>query len=148
MPAKKSAAPTVRAPPLLAISSSASRARATAGYSAAGSAWASEPPTVPRLRIWKWPMRGVAAARSGAAAAMSSRSSTSHCRTMAPSVSAVADASTMRSDATRPTSTSASKRARRRLSIGTRLCPPARTLASSPSSLSSAVTSSTVVGAW
>ena len=38
---------------------------ATAGNSDAGSAWASDPPTVPRLRIWKWPMSGVAGASSG-----------------------------------------------------------------------------------
>ncbi len=36
-----------------ATSMSASSASATAGYSAAGSAWAIDPPSVPRLRIWK-----------------------------------------------------------------------------------------------
>ena len=45
----------------------ASRARATAGYSAAASAWASDPPIVPRLRIWKWPISGVARDSRGSA---------------------------------------------------------------------------------
>ena len=51
-----------------ASSSSAPSATATAGYSDAGSACASEPPTVPRLRIWKCPISGVACASSGTAA--------------------------------------------------------------------------------
>ena len=41
-----------------------------------------------------------------------------------------------------------SKRVSRSASIGTRLCPPARTLASSPCSASSAVTSESDSGAW
>ena len=52
-PVKKSAAGTDLAPPLDTTSNDASRATATAGYSAAGSAWTSEPPIVPLLRIWK-----------------------------------------------------------------------------------------------
>ena len=55
-PVKNSLAGTVRDPVVDASSNVASSATATAGYSAAGSAWASEPPIVPRLRIWKWPM--------------------------------------------------------------------------------------------
>ena len=43
----------------------ASSVSATAGYSAAGSAWAIDPPSVPRLRIWKWPISGVARASNG-----------------------------------------------------------------------------------
>ncbi len=35
------------------------------GSSAAASAWAIEPPTVPRLRVTKWPTRGSASAASG-----------------------------------------------------------------------------------
>ena len=50
---KKSAAGTRRVEPLLATSTSASSASATAGSSDAGSACAMDPPTVPRLRIWK-----------------------------------------------------------------------------------------------
>ena len=50
---KNSDAGTVRGPWVFVTSNSASRASATAGYSAAGSAWASDPPSVPRLRIWK-----------------------------------------------------------------------------------------------
>ena len=56
-PVKKSAAGTTRGPGDDRTSRSASRATATAGYSAAGSAWAIDPPMVPRLRIWRWPMR-------------------------------------------------------------------------------------------
>ena len=70
-PVKNSEAGIVRRPREERTSSWASSVRATAGYSAAGSAWAMEPPIVPRLRIWKCPMRGVARARSGAAAATS-----------------------------------------------------------------------------
>ena len=55
-PVKKSAAGTARLPATDTMSNDASRATATAGYSAAGSAWTSEPPIVPQLRIWKWPM--------------------------------------------------------------------------------------------
>jgi len=47
------------------------------------------------------------------------------------------------SAAMRPMSTSAEGRASRRLSIGTKLCPPASTFASSPSSASTATASST-----
>ena len=54
----------------------ASSASATAGYSAAGSACAIDPPSVPRLRIWKWPISGVARASSGTAAATSALAST------------------------------------------------------------------------
>ena len=53
-PSKKSRGGDV-SPPLRSETTSivASSASATAGYSAAGSAWAIEPPSVPRLRIWK-----------------------------------------------------------------------------------------------
>ena len=67
VPVKNSDGGMVRRPVGDRTSSSASRASATAGYSAAGSAWAIEPPTVPRLRIWKCPMNGVARASSGTA---------------------------------------------------------------------------------
>ena len=50
----------------LCATTSASSASATAGNSAAGSAWARLPPMVPRLRIAGWPINGRAAAISGA----------------------------------------------------------------------------------
>ena len=53
MPVKNSAAGMARWPRGDSVSMTASRASATAGYSAAASACASEPPIVPRLRIWK-----------------------------------------------------------------------------------------------
>ena len=62
VPSKKSAAGMRRDEPVRAASSSASSASATAGSSEAESAWAIEPPTVPRLRIWKWPISGSALA--------------------------------------------------------------------------------------
>ena len=49
---KKSSAGMRRLPDGPATSREASSASAVAGYSAAGSACANEPPTVPRLRIW------------------------------------------------------------------------------------------------
>ena len=65
----------VRRPRGDCASSCASSASATAGYSAAGSAWASDPPIVPRLRIWKCPISGVARASSGTASATSAEDS-------------------------------------------------------------------------
>ena len=62
---KKSAAGMRRMPFGPATSISASSTRTTAGSSAAGSACAREPPRVPRLRIWKWPMCGATRASNG-----------------------------------------------------------------------------------
>ena len=47
--------------------SSASSARTTAGMSDAGSAWASEPPSVPRLRTWTSPMSWMASSAAAPA---------------------------------------------------------------------------------
>ena len=80
VPTKNSAAGTVRVPLVPATSSSASSASATAGSSDAGSAWAIEPPTVPRLRIWKWPMSGMASASSGTASPAAASCSTARWR--------------------------------------------------------------------
>jgi hypothetical protein len=49
---KKSSAAITRTPAVPAATISASQATAIPGISAAGSAWATLPPTVPRLRIW------------------------------------------------------------------------------------------------
>ena len=70
-PVKNEAAGIERVPRGETASISASSASATAGYSAAGSACAIEPPNVPRLRIWKCPMKGVTRVSSGAAFATS-----------------------------------------------------------------------------
>ena len=55
-PRKKSPAATEREPPLLVSVSSAPAASSDAGQSAAGSAWTTLPPMVPRLRTWGSPM--------------------------------------------------------------------------------------------
>ena len=66
-PSKKSAAVMVRSPrSALRAWSSASRARATAGSSAAGSAWARLPPSMAPGCGWaSWPIKGSAAASRG-----------------------------------------------------------------------------------
>ena len=51
-PRKKSAALMTRWPPFPITVISASQVTAMPGISAAGSAWHTLPPTVPRLRIW------------------------------------------------------------------------------------------------
>ena len=71
-PVKKSRALTVRRPEGPAMSRVAFRQAATAGSSAAGSAWARLPHTVPRLRSSRWPTQGSAMASSGTAAAAGS----------------------------------------------------------------------------
>ena len=84
VPVKNSAAGIVRRPRTDTASNSASRASATAGSSDAGSAWASDPPIVPRLRIWKWPISGTARARRGTSRATSASRSTVACVVDAP----------------------------------------------------------------
>ena len=99
----------------------ASRASATAGYSPAGSAWAIEPPTVPRLRIWKWPMYGVASLSIGTAAATSALASTAASVVPAPIQSVPSRSWMPRSPSMRPMSTRWPNAASRSASIGTRL---------------------------
>ncbi len=103
-----------------------------AGSSAAGSAWARLPPTVPRARVCRWPMTGAASARSGAAAAMRASRSSACWRTSAPRRRADPSRCTAASPETRFRSTTTAGRTRRMFIIGTRLCPPARSLASPP----------------
>ncbi len=145
-PRKRAEAGIARSPPAEATIASPSSASSTAGSSAAGSACAMLPPTVPRLRVAGWPTCCSASASSGARSATSDERRASAWRVVAPSRSAPL-AEIPESEATRPTSTSADGRARRRLSIGTRLCPPASTLASPPHSASIATASSTVSAA-
>ena len=71
-------------PPGPRATSSTSRASATAGYSAAGSAWAIEPPTVPRLRICGCPTRAVATCSMGLRASTSWDRSAARLLVMAP----------------------------------------------------------------
>ena len=148
VPWKKSAAAMSRLPPGPAASMVASSASATAGSSEAGSAWAIEPPTVPRLRIWKCPMWGSARATSRASAETVASCSAVDWRTRAPIRTCPFERSIVSSPATLLRSTRCPNVARRSDIIGTRLCPPASTLASSPCSASRPTASPTVVGAW
>ena len=127
---------------------SASSASATAAYSAAGSAWAIAPPNVPRVRIWKWPMCGVAIVSSGTESATSSSIPTSAWEVVAPTRTAPSSRSMPHSSSTREMSMRLSKCVNRIASIGTRLWPPANTLASSPNSASMSAASFTDSGRW
>ena len=134
---KKSAAGMLRLPEGPWATSSASSATAMAGYSAAGSAWAMDPPMVPRLRIWGWPILAVAAWSTGWRLRTAGESSTSRLLVMAPISKRPRSFSRMYSSSSiLPRSMSSSGRAKRMLSRGTRLWPPARILAS-PSLLAS-----------
>src|SRR5262245_27779561 len=93
-------------------------------------------------------MNGVDRASSGTASAASALRSTAASVVAAPTHSWPSRRSMPCRPAMRPTSTRWSNTARRRASRGTRLWPPARTLASSPSSASAAAASSAVPGAW
>src|SRR5689334_2028650 len=93
-------------------------------------------------------MNGVTRVSSGTDRASSSSRSTVACVVIALTITVPFARSTPRSSATRLRSTRCSKRVRRSASIGTRLCPPASGLASSPCSASSATTSATLSGAW
>ena len=63
---------------------SPSSAVSTAGYSADGSAWAIEPPIVPRERIGRWPTQRVASRSSGSREATTGENSIVRCRVIAP----------------------------------------------------------------
>ena len=63
---------------------SASSAVSATGNSAAGSAWATEPPTVPRLRIAGWATWRTAWASSGQPSATTAERSIVACRVSAP----------------------------------------------------------------
>jgi hypothetical protein len=129
-PVKKSSAATLRTPPGPRRWRRAPSASITAGSSAAGSAWAMLPPMVPRLRICACATDGSVSAMRGARSASSALLSAARCRTIAPirtppSASAMASRPGMR---LRSMSTAGA--ASRKFIAGTRLCPPARSLAS------------------
>ena len=83
-PVKKSAARTVRDRSRLRKVNTASSASITAGSSAAGSACARLPPSVPRVRIAACATKGIAAATSGASRATTALCSSARCRVMPP----------------------------------------------------------------
>ena len=122
------------APPLLPSTTDAMAplsASRTSGNSALGSACATEPQTVPRLRVCACPTHGNAAARSGWRSASSGHARSSACRTPAPTRMAFASTAIFASSAQMhdvdqrlsgaPCASTASAR---------RLCPPARMRAS------------------
>ena len=83
-PCRNSAAGMRRVPPGPVATSSAPSASATAGSSAAGSAWARLPPIVPLLRMGVCATYPTASATSGAAIATSGERSSSARRVIAP----------------------------------------------------------------
>src|SRR5690349_2744536 len=135
-PLKNFRAATVRLPPFDCSVNVASSTSITGGMSAAGSAWANPPPIVPAFRTWRSPMCSVTSAISGYIALRSLDSSSSRYVVAAP-IFMPAPAFFMPFNcASRPMSISVSGVARRNLSNGSRLCPPAITLAFLPSALS------------
>ena len=129
MPWKKSPAAMVRSPSSVATVNDAPRATSTVGRSDAGSAWATLPPMVPRLRTAGSPMTPAAAARAGACFATSADAAISAWVVRAPMRTRPSATAMPFSSATRPMSISADGTASRSFSRGIRLCPPARSLA-------------------
>ena len=114
--------------------------------SSAGSAWHSEPPTVPRLRTTGSAMTRSASRKIGHTAASASDSSASRCRVIAPIRTTVGSTTTYPSSAAKSLmSTRYSGLAMRNFIIGSRLCPPATTIAPSPSRSSNPIAWSTLV---
>ena len=139
---KKSVAATSRVPPGPVTTSVPPRAKTAAGRSDAGSAWASEPPRVPRCRTAGSPTTEATWASSGQAVAKSVECSRAEWVVSAPmdTVSLSTEIPT-RSDA-RPTSTRTAGVANRSLMSGISDWPPASSLASSPCSASAATAAS------
>ena len=79
-----SSMPTVRSPPLPVMTTVAFSAEQTAERSSAASAWASEPPIVPRLRTTGSAITCSASAKTGKCRASSLDSSSSRWRVIAP----------------------------------------------------------------
>ena len=94
-----------------------------------GSAWATLPPMVPRLRTAGSPMTPAAAARAGACAATSDDAAICAWVVRAPTRSRPSATDIPFSSPMRPMSMSAGGAASRSFSSGIRLCPPASTLA-------------------
>ena len=115
---KKSSAVTVRVPPGPVSSTEPPSATSAIGRSAAGSAWASEPPMVPRWRICGSPTRPAAWASSGARSRTSSEAARSACRVVAPMTSSPFSLVIPLSSVSRPMSMSTSGAASRSFIIG------------------------------
>ena len=128
-PRKNSLAGIVRSPLRERTVTVASSAERTTGSSAAGSAWATLPPAVPRLRIAGCPMYGSASASSGDAWATAGSCSSSANVVSAP-MRRPPLVDTPRSSAIGVMSTRVTGRASRRFISATRLWPPASAFAS------------------
>ena len=144
---KKSAATTRRCPPGPAITNSASRATIGAGRSPAGSACAQAPPMVPRCRTCGSATVSTHLAISDACSATNGSPTTSKYGVIAPMTIASPSSRTPLSESILAKSISSSGAASRSFITGSRLCPPAMILASSPPSASSCSASSRLVGA-
>jgi len=88
------------------------------------------PPTVPRLRIWGCATKGSASVMSGALRAMASLRSAARWRVIAPMRSEPPRSCTYASPGMRLRSTSTAGCESRKFIAGTRLWPPASSLAS------------------
>ncbi len=108
------------------------------GISALGSAWATEPPRVPALRVWKCPTHGSASASRGSASRSAAESSASACVTVAPVTTRSPRISTPSRPASREMSITVFGLTMRRFSMGPSVMPPASTAASSRRSASTA----------
>ena len=148
MPVKKSAALSVRRRFEERNRTSPSSASRHSGNSADGSAWAIEPATVPRLRIWKCEMCGNASASSGSSCARRGRHSTLACVAAAPMRSQPESMRTSASGVEREMSTSRFGCARRMFITAISDWPPARMRASPPSSASAATAISALSARW
>ena len=121
-----------RLPPVPSASSSTSSVTAASGISAAGSPCARLPPTVPRLRVCRWPTKRSALASRGTLSRIAGDSSAARWRVIAPTAMQPSRASIASSPAIPSMSTSRAGRARRIAISGTRVWPPAMILCSSP----------------
>ncbi|CFN99097.1 Uncharacterised protein [Bordetella pertussis] len=116
-------------PRTLATDRVASMASATVGISADGSSWHRLPPTVPRLRVWRWPTCSAASRHSGKCCATSGENSISRWRVIAPMQTAPCSWRMYASSGTRLMSIRQSGNANRMFSIATSDWPPASTRA-------------------
>ena len=96
---KKSSAPTERRVVFAHRTIDASSVTMATGNSAEGKACAKLPPTVPRLRIWIWPMNAAASRSSGQRLATSGERSSSRWRVVAPMRSAASSSGRRRAGA-------------------------------------------------
>ncbi len=145
--AKNSSAGTRRVPSIPRRTISVSMANAGAGRSPAGSAWASDPPNVPRWRTCGSATVSVARASRAACSAISGSRCTSWCVVIAPITRASPSSRTPRNSPMFVRSMTVVGAAIRNRSTGSRLWPPARILASSPASARARTASSAVDGA-